>query len=72
MIVDGLKCGYNSITFDRSLGYQDIEIVKCRDIETKIVCLVNRYLATAQFKYDGTLGMDPSFKQINHYGNQNS
>ena len=68
----GLSVSISSKTFDSSLGYQDIEIVKCRDIETKIVCLVNRYLATAKFKYYGTLGMDPSFKKINHYGNQNS
>ena len=29
-------------------------------------------LSIFHLQYDGTWGMDPSFKQINHYGNQNS
>ena len=40
MIVDETKHEYSSTTFDSSLGYQDIEIVKGGDIETKIVYLV--------------------------------
>ena len=43
MIADGLKCEYSSTTFDSSLGYQDIEIVKGGDIETKIVYLIKGY-----------------------------
>ena len=43
MIADGLKCVYSSTTFDSSLGYQDIEIVKGGDIETKIVYIVKGY-----------------------------
>ena len=40
LIADGLKCGYNSVIFDMSLGYQDIETIKNGDIETNIVYLV--------------------------------
>ncbi len=39
----GLSVSISSKTFDSSLGYQDIEIVKGGDIETKIVYLVKRY-----------------------------
>jgi translation initiation factor 2 gamma subunit (eIF-2gamma) len=39
LIADELKYEYISKTFDSSLGYQDIEIVKCGDIETKRVYL---------------------------------
>jgi hypothetical protein len=40
LIADETKHEYSSTTFDSSLGYQDIEIVKGGDIETKIVYLV--------------------------------
>ncbi len=40
MLADGLNYEYSSTTFDSSLCYQDIEIVKGGDIETKIVYLV--------------------------------
>jgi hypothetical protein len=43
LIADGLKCEYSSTIFDSSLGYQNIEIVKGGDIETKIVYLVKGY-----------------------------
>ncbi len=39
-MADGLKDEYSSTTFDSSLYFQDVEIVKGRDIETKIVYLV--------------------------------
>ncbi len=59
-------------TFDSPLGYQDIEIVKSRYIEAKIVFLVNGYPTNAHLQYNGLWGMYPSFKQINHYGNQSA
>jgi hypothetical protein len=31
----GLKYGYNSMTFDGLLGYQDIEVVNGGEIEAK-------------------------------------
>ena len=37
LIADELKYEYSSTTFESLLGYQDIEIVKGGDIETKIV-----------------------------------
>jgi hypothetical protein len=40
LIADETKYEYSSTTFDSSIGYQDIEIVKGGDIETKIVYLV--------------------------------
>ncbi len=35
LIVDGLKYGYNPVTFDSLVGYQDIEVVNDGEIETK-------------------------------------
>jgi hypothetical protein len=39
----GLSVSISSTTFDSSVGYRDIEIVKVGDIETKIVYLVKGY-----------------------------
>ncbi len=39
LFADGPKYGYNSITFNSSLGYQDIEVVNGGEIETKRVPL---------------------------------
>ncbi len=41
-------------TFDSSLGYQDIEVVKGGDIEIKILYLVKGHPTHAQLKYNGT------------------
>jgi len=54
LIANGLKYGYNSMTFDSSLGYQDIEVVNGGEIETKIVYLVKGNLTPAHLQYDGT------------------
>jgi len=62
LIADGLKYGYSSTIFDSSLGYQDIEIVKGGDIETKIVYLVKGHSTNAHSQYNGLFGMGPSFK----------
>ena len=76
MIADGLKYEYSSTTFDSSLGYQDIEIVKGGDIETKRVYLVkghstHAYLQyNAHLQYNGLYGTGSNFKQVNNYGNQ--
>ena len=70
MIADGLKYEYSPTTFDSSLGYQDVEIVKGGNIETKIVYLVKGNSTNAHLQYNGLCGMGPSFKQVNYYGNQ--
>ena len=62
MIADETKHEYSSTTFDSSLGYQDIEIVKGGDIETKIVYLVKGHSTNAHLQYNGLCGMGPSFK----------
>lgn len=72
LIADGLKCGYNSITLDSSLSYQDIEVVKGWKIETKIVYLVKWHPRNAYLQCDGKCGMCTDFKQINYSGNQTS
>jgi hypothetical protein len=50
LIADGLKYEYISTTFDSSLGYQDIEIVKGGETETTIVYPVKGHPATATLK----------------------
>jgi hypothetical protein len=40
------------------------------DIETKIVYLVKDHSTNTHFQSNELYGMDPSFKQVNHYGNQ--
>jgi hypothetical protein len=66
LIADGLKYEYDAITFDRSIGYQDIEIVKDRNIETKIVYLVKGKPTNIHLQLDGIWGIGPTFKEINH------
>ena len=66
----GLKYEYSSKTFDSSLGYQDIEIVKGGDIETIIVYLVKGDSTSAHLQYNRLCGMGLSFKQVKYYGNQ--
>jgi len=51
LIADGLKYEYSSTTFESSLGYQDIEIVKGGDIETKRVYLVKGHSTHAHLQY---------------------
>ena len=70
MVADELKYEYSSKTFDSSLVYQDIEIVKGGDLETKIVYLVKGHSTNAHSQYNGLCGMSPSFKQVKHYRNQ--
>jgi hypothetical protein len=70
LIADGFKYEYSSTTFDSPLGYKDIKIVKGRDIETKIVYLVKGHSTNGYLQYNELCGMGPSFKQVNHYGNQ--
>jgi hypothetical protein len=60
------------MTFDSSLGYQDIEVVNGGEIETKIVYLAKGNPTPAHLQYDRTWGMGPNFEKINYYGNQNS
>ncbi len=72
MITDGLKYKHDANTFDSYLGYQDIEIVKCGDIETKIVYLVKGHPTHAQLQYDGTEATGLSVAKINYYGNQSA
>ena len=48
--------------FESSLGYQDIEIVKGGDIETKIVYLVKGHSTNAHLQSNGLCGTGPSFK----------
>jgi|ERR1035437_202581 hypothetical protein len=67
LIADGLKYGYNSVTYDKYVGFQDIEIIKGGNIETKIAFLVKGNPTTVNLQYDGTWGMGPTFKQIDHY-----
>ena len=57
LFADGIKCEYNSITFDSSLGYQDIEIINGGEIKTKIVYLVKGHPTNAQLQYNGTWSM---------------
>jgi len=72
LIADGLKYGYNSITFDSSLGYQDIEVVNGGEIETKIVYLVKGHPIRVQLQYDGTWSMGLGIAKINYDGNPSS
>jgi hypothetical protein len=72
LIANGLKYEHDANTFNNSLGRPDIEIIKDGDIETKIVYLVKGHPIHFPLQYDGTLGMDPSFKQINYSENQKS
>ena len=43
LIAYGIKYEHDASTFNRSIGYQDIEIVKCGDIEAKRVYLGKGY-----------------------------
>jgi hypothetical protein len=70
LIANGLKYGYNSMTFDSSLGYQDIEVVNGGEIETKIVSLVKGNPTHARLQYDGTWATGLSVAKISYYGNQ--
>ncbi len=70
LIADELNYEYSSTTFDISLGYQDIEIVKGGDIETIIVYLVKGHSTSAHLQYNRLCAMVLSFKQVKHYGNQ--
>jgi hypothetical protein len=69
LITDGLKYEYNSITFDSSLGYQDIQIVNGGEIETKMVYLVKGHPTNVQLQYNGTWSTGLSVAKINYYGN---
>jgi hypothetical protein len=60
------------MTFDSSLGYQDIEVVNGGEIETKIVYLLKGNPATAYLQYNGTWITGRSIAKINYYGNQSS
>ena len=64
------KYEYSPTTFDSSLGYQDVEIVKGGNIETKIVHPSKRKFNQYSFTIYGLYSMDPSFKQVKYYGNQ--
>ena len=72
LIADGIKYENDASTFDRSIGYQDIEIVKGRNIETKIVYLVKGKPTNIHLQFDGIWGIGPTFKEINHYVNRTS
>jgi hypothetical protein len=72
LIADGIKYEHDASTFDRSIGYQDIEIVKGRNIETKIVYLVKGKPTNIHLQFDGIWGIGPTFKEINHYVNRTS
>jgi hypothetical protein len=72
LIADGLKYKHDANKFGSSLGYQDIEIVKGGDIETKIVYLVKGHPTHFQLQYDGTWGTGLSVAKINYYGNQSA
>jgi hypothetical protein len=69
LIADGLKNKYSSITFDRSLGYRDIEVVNGGKIETKMVYLVKGNSDTAHLQYDRTWDLGLNFARINYCGN---
>ena len=72
LIADGIKYEHDASTFDRSIAYQDIEIVKGRNIETKIVYLVKGKPTNVHLQFDGIWGIGPTFKEINHYVNRTS
>ena len=72
LIADELMFEHDFSTFDRSIGYQDIEIVKGRNIETKIVYLVKGKPTNIHLQFDGIWGIGPTFKEINHYMNRTS
>ena len=67
-----IKYEHDASTFNRSIGYQDIEIVKGRNIETKIVYLVKGNPTNIHLQFDGIWGIGPTFKEINHYVNRTS
>jgi len=58
--------------FDHPIGYQYIEIVKGRNIETKIVYRVKGKPTNIHLQFDGIWGIGPTFKEINHYANRTS
>jgi hypothetical protein len=53
------------------MGNQYVDVLKGCEFEAKIVFLVNGHPTNVHLQYNGLYGMCPSFKQINHYGNQN-
>ena len=66
----GLKYEYSSTTFDsfvRPSGYRNCQMW---DIETKIVYIAKGHSTNNHLQSNGLYGMDQSFKQVNHYGNQ--
>ena len=72
MIAYVIKYEHDASTFNRSIGYQDMEIVKGRNIETKIVYLVKGNPTNIHLQFDGIWGIGPTFKEINHYVNRTS
>jgi len=54
------------------MGNQYVDVLKGSELKAKRVFLVNGYPTNVHLQYNGLCGMSPSFKQINHYGNQNS
>ncbi len=72
MIADGLKYEHDASMFDHSIGYQDIEIVKGRNIEIKIVYRVKGKPTNIHLQFDGIWGIGSTFKEINHYVNRTS
>jgi hypothetical protein len=64
LITYGIKYEHDTSTFDRSIGYQDIEIVKGRNIETKIVYLVKRNPTNIHLQFDGIWGIVRFLKRL--------
>ena len=61
---DVYKRQHDASTFNRSIGYQDIEIVKGRNIETKIVYLVKRNPTNIHLQFDGIWGIVRFLKRL--------
>ena len=72
MIADELKYEHDTSMFDNSIGYQYIEIVIGRNIETKIVYHVKGKPTNIHLQFDGIWDIGPTFKEINHYVNRTS
>ena len=70
LIAYGIKYEHDASTFNRSIDYQDIEIVNCGEIKTKMVHLVKGHPTNDQLQYNGTWSTGLSIAKINYYGNE--
>ena len=59
-----IKYEHDASTFNRSIGYQDMEIVKGRNIETKIVYLVKGNPTNIHLQFDGIWGIVRFLKRL--------